>query len=271
MAINKTFNHTNNDWSSTANWNPIPANGENILIPAGAQTAIINGMNQAAVDIASLETDEACGTAVGASGGPLIIGITRLHHRGFGNFYWQDDGATSNHIVIDPAFNNLNPTPTIEIGGAAITDVELVCFHGNITVLGSTGALGQLRVRKRRSTFDANVTLASNANAVTYTEMNAGKVTSFRPMTEVLMDAGTLIQESGVITSLEQGGGTCELKATGTYPKIILKGTAFLDLMTSPGAKVITEIQLYDQSRIRYMPGNTVHQITTFRDYRAQL
>lgn len=232
------------DWGNDANWDTAkPASGDTVVFGSGS-SSVTAGLDQSAVDVASIFISRGYTGNIGAPGNPVNIGIqTKLEIDGGGSEIHFGSGGTYDwgRVVISyPGPNgagNVSLTPTS--GAAAIA-----IARGNVIYTAGTTALVVLQ----RAATGGNPVLS----------MSGGTLTLLEQLT------GTAYQAGGTITTHRMIGGNCKVTG-GNYTTCNIYGGDIIWNTTSTLSTLNGYGGHFDASRVQVARTiTTVHGYTGF-------
>lgn len=257
-----------NDYGVADNWSlgAIPVATNDVIIPAGA-SAILYGLNQSAVQLASFTQEEGHANAIGrwAQGGhtamtlyPLRIdiadGTTPLILRGSGSLAAFDLGTAAVPVVSE---HTGSPSATgrnaVYVKGSAITTVQNrsgttgVADHPGDTATVSTG-------------FDVTAGVLTVGSGCTVSgttlRMHGGTVYAYASIPTIHVDDGSFYQEAGTWTTAYVRG-TVYTNGVTTYATTTLYPSGVLDNRGNLAAKTLTNLTMYDGASL-YDPSGRI-------------
>lgn len=228
-----TANVGNNDYNTTANWtlDAVPASTNDVLFIPGSVN-VKYGLDQSGVAIADFRVFKGCSSQ-------------------FGRF----DNGVGMYLKIDPDLFRYEGS-----GSPALFDIGSANIAAYIAAYGTPTATGYHTVYFKGSnvttlTIDkGNVGVAAlDADTATVATINIGYVTT------QASDAAVTVGSGVTLTTLNQGGGTCELKCAATTVNVASGSTS----LTTTGSGAITTVNVYGGSI--YL--NSTGTITTLNIY----
>lgn len=184
------------DWNNNANWDSAkPAAGDDAIFSSGS-SSVTTGLDQSAVDAASIFIGRGYTGNIGSSGNPVNIGIqTKLEIDGGGNEIHFGTGGTYNWEKVVISYPGVNGN-----GNVSLTATQGAVF---ITI-----ARGQVSYTAGTTTLLVLQHAASGGNPVL--SISGGTLTTFEQL------AGTSYLSAGTVTTHRMAGGNSKIIG-GTY------------------------------------------------------
>jgi hypothetical protein len=208
VIVRWTNGAANDAWADANNWNPaVPTADDEVIFPAGVGGNPHLNMDQSAIDLDLIHTEDGFRGNIGEPGNPLQVTATKVYHEGSGMLYYEDKSA------------GVTETPLLLISSRG----------GGAVLLGETYT--NIIARAGKITIDSTVT---DAFRLFVTQPSHGR--GHQPIVTVENGAGTALNQ------LHANGGITTLDAQ--FNTINMTGAADVTVTQAIGNPVST-VMLY--------------------------
>lgn len=237
------------DPDAVANWdNGVPVSTDTALLPASGKRALIpTGAGWGAIQLALLDIQPGFRFGVGASGNPLVVGATKLIHRGLSTLEFEGAlGGTTDEVIIN--CDKVGPRGAV-VNGSGIARVLIVKGH---VVLDDLPNLVRLEITYRTNPLtDSVVTATDGAAALTFVFSAGQYATNTLYQTTDMSDGVFTYTGDAGLTTVNLMGGRLVYNGSGTLANANLVGGE-LDFSANPNEVTITDLwKLRDATLIR--------------------
>lgn len=244
-----------NDWGTAANWSPsgVPANGDDVYVED--PTYAIDGSDQSAVALDSLNIAQNFESTIGSEATPLEVGASQVnigYVRGAGT----PGGATRIHldlgsataanvVVFDTATSGEDDLhhPVRLIADNASTTIDI--RRGRVSIMddpGDTGEVSSIDVAGGNSEVIVGVLEDNAALTIGTLTVAGGRVECYNNLTTLNVDGGRVLTEGPMtITTASVRDGRFVSNATGTITTVDLDN-GVVDLTQSKEPRTISTL-----------------------------
>lgn len=263
------------NYDTGGNWNGGKPSGatDDVIVPKDHVQAIISGAdNENAVDLNSIYIQRGHNQDVATSGAPWYISSDLLVHEGGGTLFFKSGDVKTDVVIINASAASAGQQSASLTGDAAAADYgDITITRGKVVIEGVTFTIDRLVCGFTGSqASDVDVTLPATNGLVAEMHVYGGVVRLSRPVTNLIIAAGTVIIDDFVPVTVHQYGGTVEYRtptSVGDITEYNLGG-GFLDLTKAFLPHGITTLNLFGSPELaRYLEGRYT-TITTINQYR---
>ena len=264
------------NYDTSSNWNPPgkpSLTSDDVIVPKDHTQAIISGAdNENAIDLNSIYIQRGHNQDVATSGAPWYISADELVHEGGGTLYFKGGDVKTDVVHINATPSTAQALSASLTGDAAAADYgNITITRGRVTIEGVTFTIDRLVCGFTGSQpSDVDVTISPTNGLITEMYVYGGTVKLSRPVTRLLVCAGTVVIDDFKPVTVHQYGGTVEYRtptSVGDITEYNLGG-GFLDLTKAFLPHGITTLNLFGSPAVaRYLEGRytTIGTINHFR------
>lgn len=270
MALKIWTGAVDGNAGTAGNWTGgTPVNGDDVFIGNSNAVSINAGLDQSAVNLASLTIDQSYSGTIGTTTAYLKYNYVTTVKIGENYGTSTPSGSqriklwfldNTNVIVYNTSFSSLDaglPPLRLIFVASSGSGNHVYVKNGYLGVAMEPGEASVVPlVDIARTAVNCNVQIGSGTTFTTLTKY-AGDVVLRCAVTTITQDAGSILTEgSGAITTITNNGGTFITNSTGTITTFNgIGGT--LDASLSDIARTITTLNIYRDFNLRYDPAVT--------------
>jgi hypothetical protein len=272
------------DWNTAANWSggAVPVNGDAVTIDGRGAAAVVYGLNQSAVTLASLTIKLANGNNVGTTTSKLRVGATVCNV----GEKATDGSRQAGTALVNLDFGTAQTTCTVygskNTGTSGLEPVMLAGSHADNALVVHDGIVGvATNLPGDTATFatvtvdGGTVNLGAGVTHATVKVLGTGKVAQRAASTTTEVDGGTLATDGTfLIGTLTANGGRCDLLhrngGSDCVTTLNLRGGA-VDFSGNAAAATVDAISVRSGTLVAPKGGLTPTTVTLDFDGNARL